>query len=285
MGNRKKLKTILVLWLTFVTHYLKAQPLTEPNSTLLMKLFNGGSELFFEVIAHPEKYKYQIIYSEINYNKRGRPELNTHYFQYNKSEYLYPASLVKLPISLIALEKLRKMDDVNIHTSMITDSSWYCEQKVNTDITQLNKKPSMGGYIKKMAVVSDNESYNRIFEFLGYEGINQSLSDHGYEKSMITKRFAEACDTWEHRKTNPIYFVNEFGDTVFKQEEQWATKILHNPYGEVFMGKSYYDASGYLYPFPRSFYYHNFLPLDELHIMMASLFVPQAVSSTHRFKL
>jgi hypothetical protein len=58
-----------------------------------------------------------------------------------------------------------------------------------------------------------------------------------------------------------------------------------NPYGDVYMGSRYFDALGNLYPFPRSFMFNNYLPLDELHRMLISLYLPEALAKENRWNI
>jgi len=249
-----------------------------------MDIFSKGSDAFFNVISQPEKYKYQIIYTQINRNKHGFADLDRHYFNYDESQFLYPASLVKLPLSVLALQKI---NDLRFHsvlpfTTMVTDSGWYCETRVSSDFTQKNHMPSIEGYIKKMMLVSDNDAYNRVYEFLGYDYIYESLKKRGLPDVRITQRFAGICDSLSYYTTNPVYFLNGT-DTLYKQAGSLARYRLHNPLGEVFMGKGYYDFNHYFNPFPRSFYYNNFIKMDDLESVIERIFFPESFPKAQRF--
>jgi hypothetical protein len=166
---------------------------------------------------------------------------------------------------------------------MLTDSAYNCQLPAWLDLSQQNQRPSLDGYIKKMMLVSDNDGYNRTYEFLGYDYINTNLAKHGYQNMRIIQRFEFPCDSMSYLYTNPVYFLNGT-DTVYKQPLGIARKRYRNPYGEVFMGSKYY-VDGYLYPFPRAFYKNNFAPLDELHTQLLSVYLPGEVSSKNRFEI
>ena len=282
------MKTLVFATVFLSTLLLGAQPEFEPaDSKWLESLFQSkGSLLFKQILQQPEKYRYQIVYSQIDRNRRGMPMITTHYYHFNKSRYFYPASLVKFPASLLALQKLTALAPWGItpETPVRYDSAWYCQTRSGRDLSQISGWPSFDAYIKKMMLVSDNESYNRTYEFLGYDYIAQNLREKGFQDSRIIQRFEFPCDTLSSYITNPVWFFNE-KDTIYFQPAATAINRLRNPYGDVYMGSKYYDALGNLYPFPRSFMFNNFLPLDELHRMLISLYLPEALNEEKRWNI
>src|SRR5690606_6675904 len=77
------------------------------------------------VIKHADKYRVQIIYTQIDRNEQNQPSLTRYQFGLNDQQYFYPASTVKLPIALLALEWLQQHAQYGISatTTMLTDSS------------------------------------------------------------------------------------------------------------------------------------------------------------------
>ncbi|MBL7812650.1 MAG: serine hydrolase [Bacteroidetes bacterium] len=253
-----------------------------------MHLFCNASPAFFDVLSQPEKYKYQIVFTQIDRNRSGVPTLTHHYFHYNSGAagYLYPASLVKLPLSVLALQKIQSLDKYGISpfTPMVTDSGFWCQTRTSRDFTQRDSMPSVEAYIHKMMLVSDNESYNRVYEFLGYDYIGRNLQKHGFPQYRIIQRYEQPCDSISHYVTNPVYFLKG-RDTLYKQRQQEGIMRLRNPNGEVWMGESYYDNTGYLFPFSRSFIFNNFAPLHEQQLVLASVFTPHALPASMRWKV
>lgn len=264
---------------------LKAQDKhNRENSPLLMQLFGNSSPAFFDVISQPETYRYQIIYTKINRTSKGRAALENHYFNCGEPRYLYPASLVKLPLCALALEKCKSLGKygVTLNSPMLTDTADYCQTPAWRDSTQPGYYATLDGYLKKMMLVSDNDAYNRVYEFLGYDYIAKTLKDRGFEDVRIVQRFLPPCDDFSYLATNPVYFLRG-NDTCYKQPAAVAENRYHNPMGEVFMGSQYYDASGFLFPFPRSFYYNNHLSLEDAHRVLMNLFFGSNLPSAKRF--
>jgi hypothetical protein len=282
------LKAFVFAIAVFLPIFPGAQPEFEPaDSKWLETLFQSkGSSFFKQIIQQPEKYRYQIVYSQIDRNRKGIPHITTHYYHFDKARYFYPASLVKFPACLLALQKLSKLESFGVkpETPVSFDSAWFCQTRSGRDETQISGWPSIDAFIKKMMLVSDNESYNRTYEFLGYDYIAQQLSDKGFTDTRIIQRFEFPCDTLSAYITNPVCFFNG-KDTLYYQPAATAEKRLKNPYGDVYMGSKYYDALGNLYPFPRSFMFNNYLPADELHRMLISFYLPGAVQEDKRWDI
>lgn len=282
------MKAIVFAIALFIIPILGAQPEFEPNDSRMLRVLfeTKGSAFFKQILQQPDKYRYQIIYSQIDRNRKGIPFVTIHYYHFNKSNYFYPASLVKLPASLLALQKLGSLGSFGVgpETPVVFDSAWHCQTRSGKDVTQLSGWPSLEGFLKKMLVVSDNPSYNRTYEFLGYDYIANTLRQKGYPDTRIIQRFDFPCDSLSAYNTNPVCFIKG-NDTLYRQPAAQAVQRLVNPYGDVYMGSRYYDALGNLYPFPRSFMFNNYLPLDELHRMLISTYLPEALAEEKRWDI
>src|SRR6187399_3649796 len=95
-----------------------AQPRT---SKLLQDIFGAEKDnLLKSVIQHPEIYRYQIIYTQINRDKNNVPSFTNYYFNYDSLQYFNPASTVKMLLAFLSLEKLKglKQKGVNMFTPM-----------------------------------------------------------------------------------------------------------------------------------------------------------------------
>ena len=142
--------------------------------------------------------------------------LQTKEFKAGITEEIYfnPASLVKLPVSVMALEKINSLKDygVAVDSRIEFDSAFACQTAMKFDETSSNRFASVEHFIKKMLLVSDNEAYNRIFEFLGTESIAKKLTLWGASNSAIVQRFTAECDSVMNTYANPYRFLNEKGE-------------------------------------------------------------------------
>ena len=136
------------------------------------------------VNADFKKYRLQIIYTQITRDSKGVPSFKNYTYHVDSSNYFYCASLVKLPCSILALEKLNQLQ-IDKNTTMFTDSANACQHTVKVDTTSITGLPSISQYIKKMLLVSDNVAFGRVYEFLGVDYIHQRLTKLGYKNMRI----------------------------------------------------------------------------------------------------
>ena len=197
------------LWRALVLVIIALQPCTGQN-VLLDIIHSNSLELkYHKVFEHPAKYHFQVIYTQIIRDSNNVPHLKKHFLYAPGKKYYYPASLVKLPLVALALEKidsLNKIYGITKDTRLRIDTAYRCETPEYLDSTSQNKYPSIAQYIKRMLLVSDNYAYNRIYEFLTPHYINRRLHEMGYTSAMINQRFSQHCDSTANRYTNPFTF-------------------------------------------------------------------------------
>ncbi len=159
---------------------------------MLPQLLKKHPEYFKNILADPAKYRIQIIYTQINRDAKNQPHFKTYTYRLNLNEYFYPASTVKLPVALLALEKLNdlRIPGLNRDTPLRIDSAYTKQTTVLTDSSALNHLPTIGHYIKKIFLVSDNDAYNRLYEFVGQEQLNAGLHQKGYSNVRLLHRLS-----------------------------------------------------------------------------------------------
>src|SRR5439155_4228879 len=118
--NSMRLKYFMLFY--FFNTNAFAQPKTD---TLLQNILSANnSKELVQVLQHPQTYRLQIIYTQVNRDKHNVPMFKNYYYNYDPDLYFNPASTVKLPLALLALEKLNMMHvkGVNKYTSIQYDS-------------------------------------------------------------------------------------------------------------------------------------------------------------------
>jgi len=243
-----------------------------------------ASPLLLHVLNHPDSFQYQVIYTEINRDKNNIPHFKNHYLHMDPERYHNPASTVKLPTALVALEKINRLrkPGLDIFTTMLTDSSYSAQSPVYRDTSSATGFPSIANYLKKIFLVSDNDAYNRLYEFDGQDELNESLWKKGYKHTRIVRRFVTMNED-ENRHTNAISFVNG-KDTICKQPAHTGNTVFDYS-KQVLVGKAYYNRYDSLIQAPMDFTRHNQLPLEDLQQMLQSVLFPQSVPQQKRFAI
>ncbi len=237
-----------------------------------------------KVLLQKNLYKIKIIYTQINRDKNNFPLFTTYNYNLNDEEYFYPASIVKMPIAFLALQKLNELSSKKItkHSTMLTDSISYSQTKVEKDSSAEDGKPSIANYIKKIFFVSDNDAYNRLYEFLGQEYINKSLVEMGYQNVQIRHRLGISLSEVENRNTNPIVFLNNKNETILRIPEKISA--FKFDIKNIKLGKGYYKNDT-LIKEPFDFSEKNKINLGDINQILLSVLFPEAFASTNKFKL
>ncbi|ULT44742.1 hypothetical protein KRR40_16315 [Niabella defluvii] len=101
--KKLELTGLLFIFLTM------AQGQTKNSKWLENFLRQNASPLLTRVLDQPDTFKYQIIYTKIDRNIENLPKFTNYYLNVDKETYFYPASMVKLPTALTALEKINSL--------------------------------------------------------------------------------------------------------------------------------------------------------------------------------
>ena len=250
----------------------------------LEKLLQSQPDRFGVVMQNPDRHRVQIIYTQIDRDLSGRPVFTSHSYRLNTDEYFYPASTVKLPTALIALEKLGELEEYDLErdTPMLTLAERDSQTVALADETAPGGLPTIGHYIRKILLVSDNDAFNRLYEFIGQEALNEAMHEKGFSATRIIHRLELARTVEENRHTNPVRFV-EGAMTAYEQAGRYSSKhFLANeaiPLGvaEIVDGERVAGA--------KDFAEKNAFPLQDQHDVIRALIFPESVDEVQRFAI
>ncbi len=309
----KKYYTLLF----FILCSIKLFAQTQTDDLLVNLLKKSGK--FDTILAHPEVTRVQILYTQIDRDKKNRPKFKSFAYRLSKDEYFYPASTVKLPACLLALEKINDLNTgknamprVSRKNIMITDSAFSGQTSVYADSTNLtdNGFPTIEHYIKKILVVSDNDAFNRLYEFIGQESFNDNLKKHGLENMRITHRLSIPLSIEQNQATNPIKFYD------YQEAQKYAMRFrVKTPYQTAFnkllfkefkpiyeqplvintkryvsptpikLGLGEMNDDGKINYVPKDFSNKNCYPIADQQQVLRTLLFPETIESAKRFRL
>lgn len=257
----------------------------QPNSQVLFEEGLEDYPTLQKVLADTAKYQVQILYTQIDRNEHGNPLFITYPFNVDDSRYFYPASTVKLPVALLALEWLeeQQVPGLTLETIMLTDSVRPSQLPAWSDSTSQSGLPSIGHYIKKILLVSDNDAYNRLYELLGTDYINRKLNEKGLLNSVIMQRLSFPISPEENLQFNPIRFVDNTGKAILEIPAREADSTYVVP-GYPKLGRAYYKNDS-LIQGGMDFSYKNKFSLTDLHGVVQRTIFPEAFVGMERFNL
>ncbi len=236
-------------------------------STPVEKALNSKNEIIQRVVDSIAAYEVQIAYSQIDTTDEGAIIFDDHYYNLNASNYFYPASTIKLPIAVLAAEYVDIHENLSLDVPYITDRD--------------DTLHSVGDDIKKIFAVSDNEAYNRLYELLGRDYINNRLREIGLKKTRIAHRLSTARAA-DNKRASIKFFPSYTGSPIeiSGKTDSAIPPILVN---KISKGSGYIKEEQ-LIEEPMDFSLKNYFPLEEQHLLMKKLFFPENYPEAEQFK-
>lgn len=218
------------------------------------------------VMEDPEQYELQVYFTAIE-RKGDSVIFRDDSFRVDPDKYFYPASSVKFPIALLALEEIA-------HNDTISSTSRFFVEGDSVETT-LRKE------VEKIFAVSDNDAYNRLFEFLGADHINGQLAKKNIGPVRISHRLATA-DANDIQTRPLIFYLND--TTVTEWPGTVNTPVTSLEIENTLKGKGYYEGDS-LVAEPMDFSQKNYLPVESLHNLMKRVIFPEKFPSEETFDL
>ncbi|MBW8684883.1 serine hydrolase [Chitinophaga rhizophila] len=257
----------------------------QSSDSFLYTLLQSHAARLGAIFQQPQAYRLQIIYTSIDRDAHNRPYFTDYYYRVDTGEYFYPASTVKLAAAALALEKLNdlRIAGLDRHTPMYTSNLEGISPAVMSDSSAADYQPSVGQYIKKILLTSDNDAFNRLYEFIGQQAFNTQLWEQGYTDVQILHRVGVTRITPEqNRHTNAVTFRKD-GQVVYEQASA-ISNLAFSPRHDL-IGKAWYNPRNELVNSPMDASQKNRLPLVDLHNILRSIIFPEAVTKSQRFRL
>ena len=228
---------------------------------------------FQPILQAPELYRFQVIYTMVQRNQFNEPTFETFQFGMKDGTYFYPASAIKFPIAVLALEKLNNISSIDMDTPMKIEDHPIGLLGMNRDETSHSGYPSIAHFIHKLFIVSDNDAFNRLYEFLGRDYINERLWELGYRSTRIRHRLGIGLSEKQNLVTNQIKFLNQDG-ILHQQESEKGQLTLDAPFDNYFIGESH-RVGNEVIPKPFEFSKKNYMSLKDKHTFLIHTIFPE----------
>lgn len=264
----------LLFVLQVLTVSAQTSAVHEGEAELLLRQMQQNA-FFQPYLDKADELDIQIILTKIERDPEGKPLLTRYTYRLNGQEYFNPASMVKWPLILLTMEKVnilrKKYPSLSIYNKVEFMGNSPCSPHIVDDPLAKDRVPRLGNYIKEMLLASDDNAYNRIYDFLGQEYINSRLAKKGYDSLRVILRFAP-CSYDANRTTPAVCFYDDKGKLIYRQASATNPIPLTNPLGRTVVGGKDYSR-------------FNRMSLQDMNELMLSVFIPEAVSESKRFDL
>ena len=255
------------------------------SSTILDKVLNKNIYELQKVLKNKEKHDLQILLNEIKRDDSGKAVFKEDAFQLDEGRYFYPASTAKLPIAILSLQKINELRSVGLQIS--GDTPFFITDKNGEILVKRDSTHSLGiltinHLIKKIFLVSDDNAYNYLFDFLGTDYINKELIQRGLSKTRLYHKFlfgADNINTWGYT------FLNENQKIIYHQPSISAfVGLKPNNLKGILKGIGHIKSDSLLLK-PMNFERKNRISIRDLEGILKRIIFPEAFSEKELFNL
>lgn len=219
------------------------------------------------VMDNVNEHELQIIYTQIKRASDGTISFKDYQYNVNAKNYFYPASTVKFPIALLALEKLNSI-------TPLSDS-------INFSYKQNGSKMNFKKEISKLFALSDNEASNNLLEFIGFDYLNSKMHNKGLSPFSVSHRLSVANSG--NKQTSTIYLFN--GDSLIAELPSiTGSKVDALQLNSIKKGIGYIENDAQVMG-AFDFSAKNYFPLITLHNTLKRLLFPNEFQHNERFNI
>lgn len=219
------------------------------------------------VMDNAREHELQIIYTQINRDKDGKISFQDYQYNVNSKNYFYPASTVKLPIALLAVEKLNSMN-------LTTDSIHFRFDEKRSSL-HFQKE------ISKLFALSDNDAANNLIEFTGFDYINSKMKEKGLVPFSLNHRLS-STNSSNKITSSILLYKNDNLIAELPSLKGKNVKALHLNSTKKGIG---YLENDSIVKGAFDFSAKNYYPLETLHSTLKRLLFPQEFKLNERFNL
>ncbi|MFN8900589.1 MAG: serine hydrolase [Lysobacteraceae bacterium] len=236
------------------------------------------------VLEDPRR-EVQIALTRIDRDAEGTPTLSTAYRGLRPKAWFPAASTVKLPAALLLAETLegaamgfnaRSVLDAAPATGNWSDAEPQAEVVWST--------------LWRLLVISENPPFNRVFDLLGPDAIQERLEELGFGDVRLIARLGSA-DAEANRRTaggrldTPV--IGPDGEIAW--DEGWrrpGSRAARRrfPFGAASKAAAWRGDDGRVVTGPRDFSWANYLPVADAHAMLRRLLFPERVRPSLRWR-
>ncbi len=275
----RKIQTLFLL--IFIIGLMSCESSNNP----LNKIMASDAIEISRIRENLDRHEVQILYTQIDRDENGKPLFKEYSYQLDANNYFYPASTAKMPVAILALQRINELKSEGQKVDKLAPFSIFEKDTdkviVEVDSTEENLNPTIAHMIKKIFLVSDNDAYNYLFEFLGRDYVNQELRKKSLGPAHLNHKFQVGAD---NKNMNPMSF--NMSDTYTVIEGTVSNVDKHSyPLNRMIKGIGYTDNEGNLTEEPMDFSEKNYFSIQSLNHILKAVIFPEEFEEESRFNL
>lgn len=269
--------------LRYATLVILALQITTVNTVAddwFTPVFADAEDRFGGVINDPVEHRIQVVVSEVVEGADGQPALQRHAYRAD-AEYFYPASSIKIAACVAALlEVQRWQTEFDGDTTADAPLQLYRSDgtvEKHDETNTVNGTITVHHDIRKVCLVSDNPGFNRLFDLVGRDQLNQVMWDAGLLSFRLRHQLIGGGPN-ERRGDPAVHPRIELrtGSDIHTIPARVSTTPLpiRRPAADYLLGKAYIDPQGTRIDAPFDFATRNDVSLVDLHELLIMITRP-----------
>lgn len=214
------------------------------------------------VLASPETYRFQVLYSVVK--EGAKPTLERHGWR-TDAEYFFPASSMKVPIALAAYERMNALRKAG-KTGFTRDAMMQIYPSKGTGAPTTT---SLARETARALIVSDNFSANRLLAITGHREIHETCFGLGLSSTRVRSGFATG-EELDPAEVSPRVVV---GGAELPARKSTLT-LPPNDARSLDIGTAYVDDKGRKVNGPMPFKEKNAMRLQHLQDALIRIMRP-----------
>jgi hypothetical protein len=224
--------------------------------------------------SNPE-YRVQILSQCRKKNTDARWQ--TASWQLTPKQWFSTASVAKMPIALLACEKIAALGlDLSAKIGFIQapiGGEWPADEP---------NFESLQRTLTRIFTISENPPFNRLYDFLGVDAMNERLEALGYPTARLISRMS--APVVDNNRTRAGMVLNAKGVPVYEFAERIGTPRVF-AFGEALVGAGFLKDSGELIVGPHDFSKTNYISLSDTQQMLKAIVDPNSVPENQRWAI
>jgi len=240
-------------------------------------LLNSRPDQFAAVMTNADEFRLQILISEVR-QKQGRLALVRHGYRVD-AEYFYPASTVKLCGAVAALQKLERLQAEHktgdlLDAPMEIAPLYPGDQPQAADPSNVQTgRMTVAHENRKIALVSDNQAFNRVYDLVGHERLNRAMHELGLQSVVINHRLSETRKIPNMLASAAVTLAPEGFPPIVVPARVSHLKLTNNA-PRLLVGKAVMRDNGTIVDGPMDFSARNRVSLEDLQDLLVKLMRP-----------
>jgi beta-lactamase class A len=229
--------------------------------SVIDEVLNKMRKRFPDVIDHPEKYRLQISASFLYSGAWVHEDFRL------GEEFFAPASMVKLPIALMAIKRLQDLN-LPLSTQLRVIEPPSCASQAD-EIAQFEPIEKT---LQRIMIVSDNGAFNRLYEFVGGDRVPSMLRQFGFDPNDRIQARLGSCGPADNVKGRGFELADSDGKII--AQDRFAPSIeVAAPRDALskLVGTAYLDWQDNKINEAKDFSFSNHYRLSDMHALSLAI--------------